>query len=282
LDNVVERHFLDPEVRRALYEQLIRPAALHLGDKRRLFLIPHGPLHYIPFQALIAPDGDTLLREDGPEISRALSATLLLSPAQAAPPPAPRTCLALGYNGGGDAPLRLAEAEARRVARLTGGHALAGPAAKKSALFAEAFDYQRLHISCHGEFVPEEPLSSLLALAAGERLTALEVLAQLRLRCDLVTLSACESGLSGVRRGDELTGLMRAFLQAGARTLVTSLWRVDERSTLTLMERFYAALEAGAPYAGALRAAQLQLRQRPQFRDPYYWAPFTLIETQVS
>lgn len=110
----------------------------------------------------------------------------------------------------------------------------------------------------------------------GETLTALEALDRLRLRCDLVTLSACESGLSRVRRGDELIGLIRAFLYAGAPALVCTLWRVDERSTLMLMERFYRGVQAGTGFAEALRQAQLYLRRQPAFADPYYWAPFVL------
>jgi CHAT domain-containing protein len=79
------------------------------------------------------------------------------------------------------------------------------------------------------------------------------------LRCDLVTLSACESGLNRVRRGDELVGLMRAFVSAGARALIASLWRVDERSTCILMERFYQETLGGAGFADALKRAQVYL-----------------------
>ena len=113
-------------------------------------------------------------------------------------------------------------------------------------------------------------------------MTAAEVLERLHLRCDLVTLSACESGLSRVRRGDELDGLMRAFLFAGASALVSTLWRVDERSTLILMERFYREILAGVGFAQALRQAQLYLRSLPPFADPYYWAPFILVGRQDS
>ena len=134
-----------------------------------------------------------------------------------------------------------------------------------------------LHISCHGEFDPQTPLASRLHLSASESLTAQQALDGLRLRCDLVTLSACESGLSRVRRGDELMGLVRAFLLAGAAAVVASLWRVDERSTLLLMESFYRELAAGANPAAALKAAQIALRATPPYTDPFYWAPFILV-----
>jgi len=280
LDSVVERHFLRSEVRSTLYDRLIGPVEHLVRDKRRLYIAPHGPLHYVPFQALVAPDGETLLREEGPQLVYGPSATLLFSPAPkqpGQPDPTRASCLALGYDGADATRLRFAEEEAHRVARLTGGRALTGRSSKKEALFERARDYRLLHVSCHGKFNPDDPLSSSLSLAPEETLTALEVIEHLRLRCDLVCLSACESGLSRVRRGDELVGLMRAFMYAGASALVATLWRVDERSTLILMERFYREILAGAGFAEALRQAQLYLRSLTRFADPYYWAPFIIV-----
>ncbi len=260
LDSVVERHFLKPELRRRLYDHLIAPVEPLLRGRRRLYLVPHGPLHYIPFQALIAPDGDTLLREGGPSFVYAPSATFLLHSRQRTEGAAPAPLLALGYNGQDRMALRFAEAEAQRVAQVTGGRALIGPTPKKAILYREAAGHQVLHISCHGEFDPDLPLASALYLGPGETLTAMEVLEHLRLRCDLVVLSACESGLSRVRRGDELIGLTRAFFYAGTSALLSTLWRVDERSTLILMEQFYQGLQAGLGFADALSRAQLYLK----------------------
>ena len=223
LQAAAERHFLQPAIRRTLYDRLLRPVAHLLAGKHRIYLVPHGPLHYVPFQALIAPDGETLLRPGGPELVYGPSASVLF---RQMPPKSPRSddtrseistsTLAFGYNGDGPQRLRFAEDEARAVAGLLGGEALAGPASKREALFRQGADARYLHISCHGEFDPESPLESLLHLGAGETLTAHEVLEGLRLSCELVTLSACESGLSRVRRGDELMGLVRAFMVAGA------------------------------------------------------------------
>ena len=260
LDNVVERHFLQPHIRRKLYDQLIAPVEGLLQGKHRLYLVPHGPLHYIPFQALLAPDGETLLCDPGPQLVYMPSATLLFRYGRAVPGRAPESCLALGYNGAGTDRLRFAEEEACSVARLTGGHALVGTVPKKAELYHQAAHYRLLHLSCHGEFDPETPLASALRLAAAEALTGLDVLDHLRLRCDLVTLSACESGLSRVRRGDELVGLLRAFIYAGAPALIASLWRVDERSTRILMEKFYQQVQSGVGFAEALKRAQLYLK----------------------
>ncbi|HNS02711.1 MAG TPA: CHAT domain-containing protein [Anaerolineae bacterium] len=305
LAGAAERHFLQPAVRRTLYGRLIAPAARLLAGKRRVIIVPHGPLHYVPFQALIAPDGETLLRPGGPELLYGPSASVLFRDRAAAQPLGfrqfPRIwetpCLALGYDGEGDQRLRFAEEEASRIAALLGGEALVGPAGKREALLQRGPVARYLHISCHGQFDPAAPLESSLHLGAGEKLTAREALASLRLRCDLATLSACESGLSQVRRGDELMGLVRAFLAAGAPAVIATLWRVDERSTRLLMERFYREVAAGAGFAGALQQAQLYLRElgreealallgkdtssagwaeRP-FADPFYWAPFVLV-----
>jgi CHAT domain-containing protein len=97
----------------------------------------------------------------------------------------------------------------------------------------------------------------------------------MRLRASLVTLSACETGMNGVIAGDELVGLARGFFQAGAASVVVSLWAVNDASTARLMQRFYRYLEAGCTPAAAMRSAQTELRR--QYPHPYYWAPFLVI-----
>ncbi|MDY7075797.1 MAG: CHAT domain-containing tetratricopeptide repeat protein [Chloroflexota bacterium] len=282
LDSVVERHFLKPEIRRALYDKLIAPVEGLLRDRRRLYLVPHGPLHYIPFQALVAADGDPLLREEGPQLVYAPSATILFRHGRKKPARAPLPCLALGYNDPGAARLRFAEEEAHSVARLIGGRVMSGPSPKKAALYSQATNHQVLHFSCHGEFDPDAPLASGLHLAPGETLTALDVLEHLRLRCDLVTLSACESGLSRVRRGDELVGLTHAFMHAGTPMLISTLWRVDERSTLILMEKFYQRVQTGTDLAEALKQAQIYLKDLTRREALETWAHCLADEAPIS
>lgn len=256
---VVEDHFLEPAVRRMLYDRLIGPVAALAQGRRRLYIVPHGPLHSVPFGALLAPDGACLLNPEGPQLMFGLSASFLLAQAKWPVGSTPWRSLSLGYNGSPQHPLRYAEDEALMIARLTGGDAQVGAEPKLPFLFAKAMEYRLLHFSCHGLFDPDHPLRSALYLAPGEELTALEVLTNLHLRCDLVILSACESGLSQVRRGDELVGLLRAFLQAGARAVIVTLWRVDELATRLLMEHLYGELLAGTPTAEALRRAQVAL-----------------------
>ena len=269
LQAAAERHFLQPAIRRTLYERLIGPVAHLLAGKRRVNIVPHGPLHYVPFQALIAPDGETLLRPGGPELVYGPAPACCFADRLPKPfgfPKTPRVWEGFRPRAWRWATtarpqrLRFAEEEASHRRCCCGGDALVGPASKREALFRQAPTRRYLHISCHGEFDPESPLESLLHLGAGETLTAHQVLDALRLSCELVTLSACESGLSRVRRGDELMGLVRAFMVAGAPAVIATLWRVDERSTRILMERFYREVVAGASFAQALHEAQLYLR----------------------
>ena len=98
---------------------------------------------------------------------------------------------------------------------------------------------------------------------------------QLRLPADLVTLSGCSTGLNVVAQGDELLGLVRGLLNAGAKSLMLSLWDVHDRSTAELMQEFYSRLRSESDKAAALGAAMKELRERHP--HPYYWAPFVLI-----
>ena len=92
------------------------------------------------------------------------------------------------------------------------------------------------------------------------------------LATDLVVLSACEKGLGEIHVGEGVFGLRRAFVLAGAKTLVMSLWKVPDEQTCELMEDFYRRILAGEGRAEALRQAQLTLKQK--YPEPYYWGAF--------
>jgi CHAT domain-containing protein len=100
-------------------------------------------------------------------------------------------------------------------------------------------------------------------------------MAHLHLPVEMVVLSGCATGLNVVTPGDELMGLVRGLLQAGAQSLVLSLWDVHDGTTKEFMVEFYKQLESGQPKAEAMRAASIRLRER--YPHPYYWAPFLLI-----
>jgi CHAT domain-containing protein len=132
-----------------------------------------------------------------------------------------------------------------------------------------------IHLSCHGMFDENDPLSSGVEFADG-RLTAREIFG-MKLDTELVTLSACQTGLSRRSAGDDLIGLTRAFIYAGAPTVIVSLWSVHAGSTMELMLEFYKLLKAGKDKATALQEAQVKIMEKDEYSLPHYWAPFMLV-----
>jgi CHAT domain-containing protein len=130
-----------------------------------------------------------------------------------------------------------------------------------------------IHIAAHGFFRQDNPLFSGIRL--GDCYLSLFDLYQLRLPVELLTLSGCATGLNAIAAGDELLGLVRGLLCSGARSLLLSLWDVDDSSTVMLMETFYRELPKHDNYAQALQSAMMELRE--QYPHPYHWAPFALI-----
>ncbi len=256
-----------------LHQLLLAPMQKDLAPYRRLIVVPHGPLlHYLPFTALY--DGQRYLVEQM-ELRILPGATLL--PHLAALPPSAGTAAsggtaAFGHSHGGELPH--APAEAATVAKLMGGRAFLEEAATRAEVARQAAQAGVLHLATHGDFRPQNPLFSGLALADGQ-LATLDVF-HWRLPASLVVLSACQTGRSVVSGGDELLGLMRAFLYAGAAALVLSLWPAADAGTRSLMTHFYTHLAAGSPPAAALRQAQLSLLHSDQ-AHPYYWASFFLV-----
>src|SRR5262249_52467544 len=151
--------------------------------------------------------------------------------------------------------LLAAAAEAAFVASLFGQPALLGEAATERAVRERIPDCPLIHFATHGKLSEESPLSSAIALANGEELTVYELMG-LRLNAELVVLSACNTGQGETTGGDDVLGLTRGLLGAGARAAVVSLWPVDDVSTSLLMGEFYRRLRAGDAPAVALRAAQ--------------------------
>ncbi len=255
-----------------LYALLVAPYAAHLADYTHLQIVPHGPLHYLPFHAL--HNGQQYLLESH-EVSYLPGADLLRYSADPAPSSAHIVqAVVLGHSFGDRLPHTLQEAQ--QVADLTGGQALLERHATIRELRAVAGACRILHFATHGDFRSDNPLFSGLALDDGW-LTTLDIF-NLRLNASLVTLSACQSGRHVIGGGDELLGLMRAFLYAGAHSLVATLWSVEDQSTATLMGLFYTQLMAGATKSAALRHAQLAfLADGPRHAHPFFWAPFSLV-----
>jgi CHAT domain-containing protein len=186
-------------------------------------------------------------------------------------PERPAGALVLAHSWDGRLPQT--QAEAQIVQRLFGGQIYYDRAARRSAL--RAAPAQVLHIVAHGEHRLDQPELSYIQLADGQLYT--DDLLQHDLSYELVTLSACETGRASVAAGDELIGLGRGVLYAGAGALIVSLWRVADAMTAGLMEQMYRDLQAGASKAAALRAAQsAALRADPQ-PHPAFWGAFQLV-----
>jgi CHAT domain-containing protein len=256
---------------RKLYDMLLRPLEERAGDlfegRQQWIIAPCGSLHYLPFHAL--HDGRGYLARRA-QISYAPSAGILRH--IAAPRAAEGRSVAFGLSQRGQLPYTVAEAE--QVAKLLDGDALVEGAATAAAL-AAAGSAPVVHLATHGEFRSDNPLFSGLSLADGW-LTTLDIFG-LRLQASLVTLSACQTGRSVVGGGEELLGLARAFLSAGAASLLLSYWAVEDRSTADFMIAFYKSLAQGQTKVASLQAAQERLLDDGQHEHPYYWAPFALI-----
>lgn len=257
-----------------LYELLLAPLAGDLAPYSRLIIVPHGPLHYVPFHAL--HDGASYLLE-GHEISYLPGASFLRYCREARP--ADSGLLAVGHSLNGRLPHTVGES--RTVAARFQGRTLVEDQATLAEVRRGLPDCRAIHVAAHGDFRADNPLFSGLALADGW-LTTLDIF-NLRLRASLVTLSACQTGRNVLGGGDELLGLMRAFLGAGAASLVLTFWAVEDRSTAQLMETFYQGLAEGWPKGAALRQAQLGFirgqngQDEPAYGHPYFWAPFFLV-----
>ena len=137
--------------------------------------------------------------------------------------------------------------------------------------------YEYIHLATHGMMNPRQPVFSFMLMNPSEgddgQLTVNEVFG-LNLNARLVTLSACETGLGDLSRGDEVVGLSRAFIYAGSPSVIVSLWSVADQPTAELMVAFYSHLANNPPYR-ALSMAQREVMQK--FKAPFYWAPFQLI-----
>jgi len=184
-------------------------------------------------------------------------------------------------------PLPAARDEVCRIFRLFGANqavVFLGSEASEENVKASAIvrSARILHFAAHGLLDEEHPDLSGLRLthardSAEDGLLQVREIFNLQLRADLVVLSACQSGLGKEVSGEGLIGMTRAFLYAGAASVVVSLWQVDDVSTADLMVGFYSQLKAGLDRSEALRQAKLEMIDRSRYSHPYFWAPFILV-----
>ena len=259
----------------ALYRKLIAPILAQL-DKSRITFISHGALHYVPLAALHS-GSEYLIDKFAVRLLPSASVLKYLRMGEAN---YPAGVLALGNPDLGDPRLDLefAQQEAVAIARMVPkSRAFLRKDANETTLRKYGQGFRYLHFATHGEFKADNPLDSALILTKDEQgngLLTVSKLYSMRLDTDLVTLSACETGLGKIANGDDVVGLTRGFLYAGAATIVASLWKVDDQATSDLMRAFYSNLSQTGKL-DALRRAQIEIKkQRPQ---PFFWAPFQLL-----
>jgi CHAT domain-containing protein len=255
------RHYLA-----ALYDTLLRPLEARLAA-RRLIVVPHRTLHYVPFHALF--DGTHYVVE-ACEVCCVPSASVLQHCLHR-PAFSSRRALLMGVADEQTPQVRDEIAALQPL--FDDATTLLDDHATRDALLRYAPQMDVLHLACHGQFRPDNPLFSSLRLGDGY-FTVYDAYA-LPGAGSLVTLSACETGVSAVAPGDELIGLARGFFSTGVPSLLVSLWTADDATTATLMQDFYAHLRDGARPAAALRAAQrAALAHAPH---PFFWSPFVLL-----
>ncbi len=265
-DNTSSLNAPSLEILRDWEMKLLAPAADRIGDAERLLIIPHNLLHHLPFHAFFDGKSHAVERWEihySPSLQVHASCMKRRIVGDSAP-------LLVGIT---DGQLPFVETEIEAIAGvLHQPRILKNEEATLEAFTNLAGGASIIHLSCHARFRWDNPLFSYLQLYDG-RLTAHDIY-DLALRCNLVVLSGCETGVAEVRPGDELMGLCRAFFLAGAPSMVLSLWPVNDRSTAELIKTFYTGLERGEGIGRALRRAQLKTMS--QFPHPYYWAPFIL------
>lgn len=275
--SIFERRRNASELGEGLYNKLLAPLALAVDE--RLIIVPHGGLHYLPFQALRGPEGFLIQRNP---LAVVPSASLAVQLAR-------RTYRTTGKlvafgNPANSAREDLpgAEREVQLISNLYSDKRVFFQRDASKSRFREVAGGGRvLHVAAHAEVDNLDPLHSRILLAAEGNdpgfLEAREVYGVDLKDVSLVTLSACESGLGRIARGDEILGFTRSFLTAGASGLVVSLWPVSDDSTELLMTTLYGELARGTEAIDAMRRAQIAVLSQKKFTHPFFWAPFNLI-----
>ena len=279
-----------------LSDYLIEPISEYLCEGDLIYFVPYGLLHYLPIHALEL-NGEPVIKKHPVAYSPSAS---LLKFCKNKGSSELKSCVSLGVAFGKNEEAEfeeklknmnkeekeeveekikkvkeIFEGESKDVAGLFSTQSDNGKSATKDKVIEKCTDKDVIHFSCHGYFDYADPLSSGVKLYDSV-LTAREIF-DMRLNTELVTLSACQTGLNQRSPGDELIGLTRAFIYAGAPSVIVSLWSVDAHSTQELMLEFYKLLKNGSDKATALQVAQKRIMEKAGYSHPYYWAPFVLV-----
>jgi len=282
------RAVFDFRLARALYNGLIAPLEPLLATTEGLIVAPDGPVHYVPFGALVARPAGVVERAATGRRDRHLPARYAIDRFEIRYVPSTQLLTRSPSLPGGGRLLAVTRAAPGGDREVTAIGAvwpadrftlLADDAASESAAHAAAAGAHVLHFAVHAQADDHDPLASHLRLGADDQNDGYFHLAEIaaaRLPARLVVLSACETQSGRLFNGEGLMGLARAFLAGGGGSVVATQWPVGP-SAADLMGEFYRRLAAGTPPATALRAAELSLRRDPATAHPFYWAGFVLV-----
>jgi CHAT domain-containing protein/tetratricopeptide (TPR) repeat protein len=289
-----------------LYQKLFQPLEPHLASARKLIIVPDGALAYLPFETLVgepkhgAAPAPYLIERFAISYAPSASALAALRALKQNNAAEAKGIIAFGdpvygkdesaatERGFDFRQLPYTRAEVNEIAALfppPERRVFLGADAREQNVKAELLSqYRYVHFAAHALIDEERPARSGIVLSAAAdskedgALQMSEVM-RLKLNADLVTLSACRTGLGQLLKGEGMIGLTRAFLYAGSESVVVSLWNVNDIATASLMKAFYKNLQPGSAKDDALRQAKLELiRGRQQaWRHPYYWAAFVLV-----
>jgi CHAT domain-containing protein len=259
-----------------LYQILVRPIATEIQGHKRLLVIPSGLLYYLPFGVLAASDHGPLLVESHQVVVLPSATVLQFCREKNRKEHKTAVVFALGNVSSPTfeaLPGTLAEARAISQA-VPGAQLVLEQQFARAQVETSSTGHDIVHFATHGFLDSRRPLQSGVVTADGT-LTIADVF-NLNLNANLVTLSACQTGLGKLLRGDEVIGLTRAFMYAGTPSVLSTLWSVADASTTHFMTLFYQALQKpGTDKGSAMQQAQLELMKA--YPHPYYWAPFQLL-----
>jgi CHAT domain-containing protein/tetratricopeptide (TPR) repeat protein len=265
-----------------LYDLLLKPVSDVLNTCEHLIVVPYGILHYLPFHSLFDGKQFVVERLNVSYLPAAALMGICLQRGErirAKRIPLSNS-LVLGLSDHGR--LEYAVREAEVVAQQLGTRPMLDRAATTTVLWQAGSSSPIVHIAAHGLFRLDAPNFSHIKLF-DRQLSTIEVFNLDLSSCSLVTLSACETGRAVVGGVDEVMGLGRGFLYAGAASLLPTLWKVDDASSAELMGMFYQALLGECTKAEALAGAQRAFLARARSTGqlyrihPYFWAAFQLI-----
>jgi CHAT domain-containing protein len=260
------------------YEDWLAPSLKGL-NQTKIIVVPHGVMHKVPFSSLF--DGHNFLN-DRFEVS-VIPSISVIEYLSSNRKNEKSSLLAFGNPKTGFSDLEFAEKEVRLITpHFTKNRTYFREHARESQVKDSISGWNVVHFACHGEFSEKQPFQSGLFLTPDEMNDGFfqvhEIFSLNLSQANLVTLSACETGLGRVVGGDDLVGLALAFMYAGAPSILASLWDVDDGSTAILMSKFYHNwIKNNMSKSESLRRARLSLKEIPEYSHPFFWAAFQLI-----